>query len=322
LKLPSRGIRALRASSTSKSLNCENILNTMSLKCMPHKPLSNPLTAEDRGGSGCIFIDSFTMAIPRRNVHIESSGTIVALANDTLYYVYFDDPRFASQGTTSDITYHASTRQVSAGFGGRFFVGSIRTPKRGESPTIGNGDGGTPMKSEDDIGVVGNARPGNETSIEVPIDSPVSHLVQLADSFPRVVLRLRTRHANRTPLLINDEYDVQDVFAALLETRFNDVRREEWGPSYAGGATRADFFLKNESVIFETKMMREGLNDRKLGEELIIDIAHYRERPSCKALVCFVYDPEHRLKNPRGLENDLSKVHDHFDVQVLVRPKP
>jgi len=145
--------------------------------------------------------------------------------------------------------------------------------------------------------------------------------VQLADSFHRVSLRLRTRHADRTPFLVNDEYDVQDLFAALLETRFEDVRREEWGPSYAGGATRADFFLKNESVLLETKMTRDGLTDRKLGEELIVDIAHYKQRPDCKALVCFVYDPEHRLKNPQGLENDLSKQADHIDVRVLIRPK-
>ena len=68
-------------------------------------------------------------------------------------------------------------------------------------------------------------------------------------------------------------------------------------------------------------MTRDSLNDRKVGEELIIDIAHYRQRSECKALVCFVYDPEHRLKNPQVLENDLSKKDDRLDVRVLIRPK-
>jgi hypothetical protein len=110
------------------------------------------------------------------------------------------------------------------------------------------------------------------------------------------------------------------MFAALLETRFDDVRPEEWGPSYAGGSSRVDFLLKNESVLVETKMTRSGLTDRKLGEELIIDIAHYKQRGDCKALVCFVYDPDQRLTNPRGIESDLSKPTDGFDVRVLVRP--
>ncbi len=158
--------------------------------------------------------------------------------------------------------------------------------------------------------------------MEADISSATARIFQLADSFHRVALKLRTRHANRTPFLVSDEYDVQDLMAALLETRFGDVRREEWGPSYAGGSTRVDFLLKDESVLLEAKMTRDGLSDRKLGDELIIDIAHYQQqRPDCKALVCFVYDPDHRLKNPQGLENDLSRRHEQLDVRVLIRPK-
>jgi hypothetical protein len=161
--------------------------------------------------------------------------------------------------------------------------------------------------------------PGQKAATD--IHNATARLVQLTDSFHRVAVRLRARRSGRDPLFIEDEYDVQYVFSALLETQFDDVRPEEWGPSYAGKATRVDFFLKKESVVIETKMTRDGLTDGKLGEELIIDIDHYKQRPDCKALVCFVYDPEHRLKNPRGLENDLSKQHDHLKVMVVVRPK-
>jgi hypothetical protein len=153
------------------------------------------------------------------------------------------------------------------------------------------------------------------------VRSATARLFGLADSFQRVVLRLRERRANREAVKVKDEYDVQYVFSALLETQFGDVRPEEWTPSYAGRASRVDFFLKDEGVLIETKMTREGLTDGKLGDELIIDIAHYKQRAECNALVCFVYDPEHRLMNPGGLENDLSKVTDNLDVLVLIRPK-
>jgi len=126
-----------------------------------------------------------------------------------------------------------------------------------------------------DLRIEENRRNPGEV-MEADIHSATARLVQLADSFHRTALRLRTRHADREPFLINDEYDVQDLFSALLETRFEDVRREEWGPSYAGGATRVDFFLKSECVLLETKMTRDGLSDRRVGEELIIDIAHYK----------------------------------------------
>ncbi len=170
------------------------------------------------------------------------------------------------------------------------------------------------LKSEED-----RRRPGQKLATD--IHSATARLLQLAESFHRVVLRLRYRRAGREPLVVKDEYDVQYVFAALLESRFDDIRPEEWTPSYAGAAARADFFLKNESMFVEMKMTRDGLTDRKLGEELIIDIDHYKQRPDCKALLCFVYDPEHRLKNPRGLETDLTKQHDGLPVWVIVRPK-
>jgi hypothetical protein len=69
------------------------------------------------------------------------------------------------------------------------------------------------------------------------------------------------------------------------------------------------------------KMTRDGLSDRKLGDELIIDIAHYKQIPGCKHLLCFVYDPDHRLRNPSVIEKDLSKPTDELDVLVLIRPK-
>ncbi|WP_184137542.1 hypothetical protein [Deinococcus humi] len=45
----------------------------------------------------------------------------------------------------------------------------------------------------------------------------------------------------------------------------------------------------------------------------------YRSHPKCDQLVCFVYDPEGRIANPRGLENDLQQG-DPLKVRVLIRP--
>ena len=69
-----------------------------------------------------------------------------------------------------------------------------------------------------------------------------------------------------------------------------------------------DFLLKNEKVVVETKMTRSGLGDKQVGEQLIVDVARYKEHPDCKMLICFVYDPEAHIRNPRGLEADLDKL--------------
>lgn len=138
--------------------------------------------------------------------------------------------------------------------------------------------------------------------------------------FHKVARQLRTRYDNRPTIGIEDEYDVQDLLHALLLLYFDDVRPEERTPSYAGGSSRQDFLLKTEKVVIETKKTRASLTDKTLGEELIIDIEKYRAHPDCKYLICFVYDPEGRLGNPRGIMNDLNTKHKGF-AEVIIKPE-
>ncbi len=146
-------------------------------------------------------------------------------------------------------------------------------------------------------------------------------LEQLLDRFHAVSLKLRKRHGNRNGIVINDEYDVQDVLHALLKTIYADIRPEEYTPSYAGSNSRIDFLCKEDSVAIEVKMTRAGLKDKEVGEQLIADIGRYKGHPSVKKLVCFVYDPGHEIANPAGIESDLTKMVGGLDVRVVVRPK-
>jgi hypothetical protein len=149
----------------------------------------------------------------------------------------------------------------------------------------------------------------------------------LLDSLDRIVRRfhgvavqLRSRHSDRPTLDIQDEYDVQDLMHALLRLDFDDVRPEEWVPSYAGSASRTDFLLPQIDTVIEIKKTRPGLNAKAVGEQLIIDIARYKKHPQCRRLVCFVYDPEGRVANPTGIENDLNQGDHGIEVKVSILP--
>ena len=107
----------------------------------------------------------------------------------------------------------------------------------------------------------------------------------------------------------------------MLKLEFDDIRQEEWTPSYAGKSSRMDFLLKCEQIVLETKMTRKGRGAKKIGEELIIDIAYYRSHLDCKHLFCFIYDPDGHITNPEGFESDLNKEHDRVNVRVIVAPK-
>lgn len=139
--------------------------------------------------------------------------------------------------------------------------------------------------------------------------------------FHAVVVQLRERHDARATLDVNDEYDVQDLMHALLRLHFDDVRPEEWVPSYAGSASRTDFLLPEIDTVVEIKKTRQGLNSKTVGEQLIVDIAKYKKHPQCRRLVCFVYDPEGRIANPAGIENDLNAGDHGIDVRVSILPK-
>lgn len=148
----------------------------------------------------------------------------------------------------------------------------------------------------------------------------IEALFRLGERFHLVAKQLRARREDRPTLDVTDEYDVQDLFHALLRIPFEDVRPEEWTPSYAGGASRMDFLLPEIEAVVEIKKSRQGLNAKELGEQLIIDIAKYKRHPNCRTLFCFVYDPDGRIANPRGIESDLNANQDDMTVRVLIAP--
>jgi hypothetical protein len=78
--------------------------------------------------------------------------------------------------------------------------------------------------------------------------------------------------------------------------------------------------LKPERVVIETKMTRERLGQRELVEQLIVDKAQYRRHPDTGTLVCFVYDPSHRLHNAAAIERDLSDQEGGLTTFVVVSP--
>lgn len=149
----------------------------------------------------------------------------------------------------------------------------------------------------------------------------MSLVEQVCSRFHLVAKQLRSRYSDRDTLIVNDEYDTQDLLHSLLHIYFDDIRPEEWTPSYAGGASRVDFLLKEQGIIIEVKKTRQTLKAKQVGDELIIDIQRYQSHPDCKILICFVYDPEGWISNPRGLENDLDQEDDEFTVKVIIVPK-
>ncbi|MGH1385271.1 hypothetical protein [Kordia sp.] len=165
-------------------------------------------------------------------------------------------------------------------------------------------------------------REGILTKIHNPTD--IEKVENILKRFHSVVNQLKNRRKEegipRNTIKIKDEYDVQDLLHGLLKIHFDDIRAEEWNPSYAGSSKRSDFLLKKEKIVIEVKKTRTNLKDKQIGEQLIIDKANYSKHSDCKVLICFVYDPELLIKNPIGIKNDLKEVSDDFTTLVYILP--
>ena len=151
--------------------------------------------------------------------------------------------------------------------------------------------------------------------------SPVELVKTLCRRFHFVARQLRLRGEYRATLSVEDEFDAQDLLHALLRIQFDDIGMDEWTPSYADGSPRTTLLLNDDRLAVIVKKTRPGLNAKDLSDQLRIDAERYRSRDRCTTLLCFMYDPEGRIGNPRGLEASLTSVNESFMIDVLVAPK-
>jgi hypothetical protein len=143
----------------------------------------------------------------------------------------------------------------------------------------------------------------------------------LCRRFHVVARQLRLRGEYRSTVNIEDECDLQDLMHALLRMHFDDISSDEWTPAYTAGASRTTFLLDHDRLAIVVKKTRTGLNRKDLLEQIRADVERYRSRGPCTHLLCFIYDPDGRIGNPRGLETELSSTSEHFTVDVVVAPK-
>ncbi|EOX3825076.1 Uncharacterised protein [Enterobacter cloacae] len=144
-------------------------------------------------------------------------------------------------------------------------------------------------------------------------------LERLVKGLHRAMHPLTHRRRGSQPLTFDSEYDVQDLLHSLLRPWIQDIRPEEYTPSYAGSSTRMDFLLPVHELVLETKIVRDRSHAKKVGDELIIDIEHYRRHSRCKNLWCVIYDPNHYITNAPGLIADLEGVRNSKDGEVTVK---
>ena len=146
-------------------------------------------------------------------------------------------------------------------------------------------------------------------------------ITQICSNFPKFDRSIQNRYSHRPTITVNDEYDLQNALEAILRLFVDDIRPEDYVPSYAGGRSRVDFHLPKQGIIIETKMTNANLLDKDVGDQLIIDYQHYKSLGNCNHLICYVYDKSSLLRNPHALISDLEQMSDsELKITVIISP--
>jgi hypothetical protein len=158
---------------------------------------------------------------------------------------------------------------------------------------------------------------GKPSNVEEVLERLINGLIPAM--FP-----LTNRRKGVLALAFDAEADLQDLLHAMMRPWIRDIRAEEYVPSYAGKNSRLDFLLPEHRLAVELKFVRDLAHGRMVGQELGIDIDHYRKHPLCDRLWCVISDPKFHLPNPKGLANDLdgmrSSPQGNLNVRVFIIP--
>lgn len=113
----------------------------------------------------------------------------------------------------------------------------------------------------------------------------ISLLIRLIDNFRVGARLLANRGHSRSPFVLENEYDVQDLLFISIRGVFNDARLEEWTPKHAGTSKRVDIVVPSLGALVETKYVRSKSHARSVANEIKIDIESYHSYPACRSVL-------------------------------------
>lgn len=130
----------------------------------------------------------------------------------------------------------------------------------------------------------------------------VELVLQVCRRLPVTARALTHRDRSRSPFVIGDEYDVQDLLHAVLRAYLKyAVTEEPLGKVGGSRSGRADLALEDLGTIIEVKYARGPRDQHRLVEEFAHDVQLYVKWPHLQFFVYFVYNSAD-LRDPEALE--------------------
>jgi len=150
------------------------------------------------------------------------------------------------------------------------------------------------------------------------LEGDVQDIVAALRRLGQICRPLVQRRRGRVGINVTDEHDAQDFVEVVLRTMYEDVRSEERTPSLAGSSSTIDFLVKSSAIAVEVKLATATHRERRVKEEVLIDLSDYKGHPSVRAVVAAVFDMDGVIRNQRGFEDDLSGESEDLVYETIV----
>jgi hypothetical protein len=150
---------------------------------------------------------------------------------------------------------------------------------------------------------------------------PFKILEFVCTRFHVFVKNLTRPYMERENLKIEDEFDFQHLLFAQLKVFFNDMKREEPTPVYAGSSSRMFIEYNEKKYIFEARMVDKDLEAKKIKSTIGNIIKNNLNNESMQDLFCFIYDPECKIGNSNKTEEKYNREDPDCKIKVLIYPK-
>ncbi|HEY4176591.1 MAG TPA: hypothetical protein VGM90_07160 [Kofleriaceae bacterium] len=163
---------------------------------------------------------------------------------------------------------------------------------------------------------LGSAMAGKAPSAEVAL------LLTACSRLAHAAKPLERRRSGKQPLVIDDEYDVQDLLHAILRSYFKYTVAEEPLKKLANAkSTRVDFALEDLGVVVEVKYVHGPNDQQRIVTDFAEDVLFYEQWDPLKVFIYVVYRSSD-LQDPEALDKLSSsrkrgdKAYDVFVVRA------
>lgn len=173
-------------------------------------------------------------------------------------------------------------------------------------------DAGTDMTNELLFSEDLSTSPSSDTALVLQICKRIQNSARILSHRPR---------KGKTPFLIEDEYDAQDLLQAVLKAYLKYSVQEDPLPKVASAkSSRADISIEDLGILIEVKYVREHGDQKRIFAEYSEDLELYSKWPHLKTIIFLIYnaspllDPEafERLSGPQERNGK------RFDVRIVL----